>query len=132
MNPLLFLDISGGELLLVIIVAFLVFGPKKLPDFARRLGRGIGELRKTADELNREFKQGSDQVKNDFSEASSEFLAKKIENTTEIRDFESNNKENNDISDKNGFTKIYANTESHTQKNEDPKATRTDSDGLLF
>ncbi|HYS56352.1 MAG TPA: TatA/E family twin arginine-targeting protein translocase [Thermoanaerobaculia bacterium] len=39
------------ELLLIFIVALLVFGPKRLPEIGRTLGKAIGEFRKATDEL---------------------------------------------------------------------------------
>jgi Tat protein translocase TatB subunit len=43
--------IGMPELLLILAVALIVIGPKKLPDLARALGRGLSEFRKTTDEL---------------------------------------------------------------------------------
>lgn len=34
-----------AELIVVFVVALLVFGPKKLPELSRQLGRGMRELR---------------------------------------------------------------------------------------
>lgn len=48
-------DIAWSELLLVIVVAILVVGPKELPGALRALGRVIGKLRRTADEFRRQF-----------------------------------------------------------------------------
>ena len=44
---------SGGfaEIGFVLFIAFLLFGPKKLPDIARTLGKGLGELRRASNEL---------------------------------------------------------------------------------
>ncbi|MCL4135144.1 UNVERIFIED_CONTAM: hypothetical protein GTU68_023484 [Idotea baltica] len=39
------------EILLVLVVALIVFGPKKLPEVSRSLGRGLGELRRSLDEF---------------------------------------------------------------------------------
>ncbi len=39
------------EILLILVVALLVVGPKKLPELARALGRGLAEFRRTADEF---------------------------------------------------------------------------------
>lgn len=36
---------------LILFIAFLLFGPKKLPEIAKVLGRGLGELRRARDEL---------------------------------------------------------------------------------
>ncbi len=38
-------DLGTQELILIFIVAFLVFGPKKLPELGRTLGKGIRELK---------------------------------------------------------------------------------------
>jgi len=38
-------DIGTQELIIIFIVALLVFGPKKLPELAKTLGKGIRELK---------------------------------------------------------------------------------------
>lgn len=38
-------DLGTQELIVIFIVAFLVFGPKKLPELGRTLGRGMRELK---------------------------------------------------------------------------------------
>ncbi|MDY0269502.1 twin-arginine translocase TatA/TatE family subunit [Trichloromonas sp.] len=43
--------IGMPELLLILALALIVIGPKKLPDLARALGRGLAEFRKATDEL---------------------------------------------------------------------------------
>ena len=40
-----FFDVSAPELLVIAMVALLVLGPKRLPEAARALGRGIRELK---------------------------------------------------------------------------------------
>jgi sec-independent protein translocase protein TatB len=44
---------SGGftEVGFILFIAFLLFGPKKLPEIARVLGKGMGELRRASNEL---------------------------------------------------------------------------------
>ena len=43
------------ELLVILALALLVLGPKRLPDLARSLGRGLSEFRKASTDLRREF-----------------------------------------------------------------------------
>ncbi len=43
--------IGMPELLIVLAVALLVLGPKKLPEIARSLGRGMAEFRRASTEL---------------------------------------------------------------------------------
>ena len=58
-----FLDISSGELLVIIIAVFIVFGPKKVPEVARQIGKGMNELKKVTNDLTKDFKDGVSQVK---------------------------------------------------------------------
>ena len=39
------------EILLILAVALIVIGPKKLPELARVLGRGLAEFRKATDDI---------------------------------------------------------------------------------
>ena len=39
------------ELILIFFVALLVFGPRKLPEIGRTLGKALGEFKKATDEL---------------------------------------------------------------------------------
>ncbi len=40
-----------GELLLILVLALLFIGPKKLPELARNLGKGIREFQKAKDDV---------------------------------------------------------------------------------
>lgn len=40
-----------GELILIFVIFLIFFGPDKLPDLAKNLGRGLAELRRTVDEI---------------------------------------------------------------------------------
>jgi TatA/E family protein of Tat protein translocase len=45
------LDIGIQELLVIMVLALLVFGPDKLPELGRRLGRAMREFRRASDEF---------------------------------------------------------------------------------
>jgi TatA/E family protein of Tat protein translocase len=47
--------IGPTELLVVLIVALLVLGPKRLPDMAKSLGRGLAEFRSATSEMSVEL-----------------------------------------------------------------------------
>lgn len=47
------LDIGLSELLIILAVALIVLGPKKLPEVARSLGRGLAQLRRASEDLRR-------------------------------------------------------------------------------
>jgi sec-independent protein translocase protein TatB len=54
-HNLAFLDISGGEFLIIIIAAFFIFGPKRLPEIARKIGRTMNEIKSASNEITKEF-----------------------------------------------------------------------------
>ena len=45
--------IGGWEMVLICVVALLVFGPQRLPELARSLGKGLAEFRKASSDLRR-------------------------------------------------------------------------------
>ncbi len=47
----MFGPIGGPEMVVILIIALLIFGPRKLPDLARGLGKGLAELRRTSADL---------------------------------------------------------------------------------
>ena len=49
--------IGMPELLIILVVALIVVGPKKLPDMAKSLGKGLSQFRKAADEIKEEFSE---------------------------------------------------------------------------
>jgi TatA/E family protein of Tat protein translocase len=64
---LLFFDISAGELMVILLVAFIVFGPSRIPEVARKIGRGINEVRRASDEIKREISKETRKMDNQFS-----------------------------------------------------------------
>jgi TatA/E family protein of Tat protein translocase len=48
-------DLGVQELVVIFIVALLVFGPKRLPELGKTLGRGMKELKKAMFDIKNEF-----------------------------------------------------------------------------
>lgn len=44
-------NIGFPELMVILLVALLVFGPKRLPELGRSLGRGLSEFRRASTDL---------------------------------------------------------------------------------
>lgn len=43
--------IGMQEMILILVVALIFFGPKRLPDLAKSLGKGLAEFKKASDEV---------------------------------------------------------------------------------
>ena len=50
-------SIGPGELALIFVVALLVFGPRKLPELGRSIGKGLAEFRRASHELRSTLEQ---------------------------------------------------------------------------
>jgi TatA/E family protein of Tat protein translocase len=61
--------IGMPELLLILGLALIVLGPKKLPELAKALGKGMAEFRRATDELKEEFRQMEREVEDAATEA---------------------------------------------------------------
>ncbi len=50
----MFGGLGTPEIILIVLVVLLLFGAKKIPDFAQGLGKGIREFRKAAKDIQEE------------------------------------------------------------------------------
>ena len=64
--------IGFSEILLILVVALVVIGPKRLPELARILGRGLAEIRRASDEfrgvLNESIHTGGDSAPHPYGD----------------------------------------------------------------
>ncbi len=51
-------SIGPLEILIVAMIGLIVFGPQKLPEIARSIGRAASELRRMANDVRSEFSSG--------------------------------------------------------------------------
>jgi Tat protein translocase TatB subunit len=80
-------DIGLPELIVIFIVALLVFGPKKLPELAKTLGKGMGELK-------RAFQDVKEQVETEFEETNRTLDSITGDNKNSAVDQKANNNQN--------------------------------------
>ena len=68
--------IGMPELILIGLVALIVVGPKKLPDLAKTLGKGLSEFRKTASDVTDGLKETgkADEIKKDVDSMKNSLL----------------------------------------------------------
>jgi sec-independent protein translocase protein TatA len=57
-------SVSPGELIVVLIIALIVLGPKRLPEVGRSIGNGMREFR---DSLSGESRRRDDDDEDDFA-----------------------------------------------------------------
>jgi Tat protein translocase TatB subunit len=55
--------IGMTELLVILVIGLLVLGPKRLPELARSLGRGLAEFRRASTEMRKEFLDVAEEVR---------------------------------------------------------------------
>jgi len=61
-------SIGMPELILIFVVALLVFGPKKLPELGRSLGKGLAEFKKASDDLKKTIEDEIEQGKKEAAD----------------------------------------------------------------
>jgi len=58
MHALIFLESVGTtELLVILVVALIIFGPRKLPEMGRMLGKSLGEFKRASDDFKRTWER---------------------------------------------------------------------------
>jgi sec-independent protein translocase protein TatA len=75
------MNLGLPEIMVIFLLALLLFGPRKLPEIGRTLGRAMNEFRRAADELktslerevNLEVSKDLDDIKKDLNDAASSF-----------------------------------------------------------
>ncbi|MFZ5645364.1 MAG: Sec-independent protein translocase subunit TatA/TatB [Bacillota bacterium] len=55
--------IGPWELVLILIIALVVFGPGKLPDVGKALGNGLKEFRKASENIKEEVQKEAAEIK---------------------------------------------------------------------
>jgi TatA/E family protein of Tat protein translocase len=99
---LLFESISGGELILVFLAVFVLFGPNKIPEIARGLAKGIrdiknatsdiqDEVNKSIDPIRKELKDSVDKIKKELDTETPNVKTEIKNNSTEQKTDETTN-----------------------------------------
>lgn len=64
-KTILFLDLGGGEIMMIFFIILLLFGAKRIPEFARGMGKGLRQLRNATDEIQSDIQRSVSDVKRD-------------------------------------------------------------------
>ena len=65
----MFGSIGGTELLVIMVIALLIFGPRKLPELGKSIGKGLSEFKRASNDLRRSLEEElSLEERNDHSD----------------------------------------------------------------
>lgn len=78
---LIFINISTSELVIVLLVVMVLFGPKKLPDIVRFLGKLFNDIKHASEEVKREITQSTQGITEDLKKAG-EQIRQEIDNSS--------------------------------------------------
>jgi len=69
---LLFLNLGGGEVFIVILVIFLFFGSDKLPEIAKGLGKGLREINDAKAQIQNEITKSTEGFRSEIEKHTSD------------------------------------------------------------
>ncbi|MDI1355477.1 MAG: twin-arginine translocase TatA/TatE family subunit [bacterium] len=80
MNTLLilFLNLGGGELVMIVLVILVLFGGKGIPGIAKTLGKGLREFKNATDGIQRDIRESTKGITEEVNEQIKE-VKKEIE-----------------------------------------------------
>ncbi len=103
------------ELVLILVIALIIFGPRKLPDIGRSIGRGLREFKQATTEISRNVSLDDDEL--DVG-GSKETIEKKFETTESNNQNEETDKTEQAILDSGAVTEEKGTTVSKPGENE--------------
>ena len=65
--PLLFNDVDGYEVLVIILVVLIFFSPKSIPGIAKTLGKALFSIRNASEEIKSEIRKSGVYIKKDLN-----------------------------------------------------------------
>jgi len=78
-------EVSTGELLVILFAIFILFGPDKIPEIAKRLAKGIRDIKNASNEFTQEINKTIDPIKNELQGSIDKFKDK-IESKSNVVD----------------------------------------------
>lgn len=76
--------LGTSEILIILIIAFLLFGPKQLPEVGRQVGKAIKGFKDTADDLRKSVEPELDLIQQEVKTVEQDFQASMKEAEEEI------------------------------------------------
>lgn len=63
---MMFLNMSGGEIFIILLFILLFFGAESIPKFARNIGRVLYQIRNATNDIKKDIRNSADNIKNDI------------------------------------------------------------------
>jgi sec-independent protein translocase protein TatA len=82
MTALFLNSISGGEIMVVLLIVLMVFGADSIPSLARNMGRGVRQLKDATQDIQRDIANSAKESTSEIKE-----IAKEIEGTVDKNKF---------------------------------------------
>jgi sec-independent protein translocase protein TatA len=76
--------LGAGEILIILVIAFLLFGPKQLPEVGRQVGKAVKGLKDTAEDLRKSVEPELNLIQQEVKMVEQDFQASMKEAEEEI------------------------------------------------
>jgi TatA/E family protein of Tat protein translocase len=76
--------LGAGEILIILIIAFLLFGPKQLPEVGRQVGKAVKGFKETAEDLRKTVEPELNMIQQEVKMVEQDFEASMKEAEEEI------------------------------------------------
>ena len=67
--------LGAGEILIILVIAFLLFGPKQLPEVGRQVGKAVKGFKDTAEDLRKSVEPELNMIQQEVKMAEQDFQA---------------------------------------------------------
>jgi sec-independent protein translocase protein TatA len=87
--------IGGGEILLILMIALMLFGSDKVPEIARTIGKLMAQLKNATNDIKHEIQKSVDNIEketnlkeitHEITKAKDGFASNSLETVTKIKD----------------------------------------------
>jgi len=76
--------LGAGEILIILVIAFLLFGPKQLPEIGRQVGKAVKSFKDTAEDLRKSVEPELNILQQEVKTVEQDFQASMKETEEEI------------------------------------------------
>ena len=67
--------LGAGEILIILVIAFLLFGPKQLPEVVRQVGKAVKGFKNTAEDLRKTVEPELNMIQQEVKTVEQDFQA---------------------------------------------------------